>query len=248
MKPGWLVTGFLLFVVALAAVAPTSAQQNHTLEWGVEVGEEFTYVLQRKLVDAAWEQNMNNLIPFLSYLDEGQKILASVEELHAIPTEINPGDLPTSNWTLVRENDSDIISAGISGFAFPIGDWEALGEAFNVTGIAGMTLIDTSEEWGTILSGPLEGSSDIEIYHEQRYEKENGTQVYLRWTISHAGYRVVDVVFVQWHPGMPTVLPAELEITTILLAGVGVAFAIIVGVLVYKTVKSRKSLMQRLGE
>jgi hypothetical protein len=47
---------------------------------------------------------------------------------------------------------------------------------------------------------------------------------------------------------MPTVLPAELEITTILLAGVGVAFAIIVGVLVYKTVKSRKSLMQRLGE
>jgi hypothetical protein len=248
MKPGRLVTGFLLFVVTLAAVAPTSAQQTHTLEWGVEVGEEFTYVLQRKLVDAAWEQTMNDLIPFLSYLDEGQKILASVEELHAIPTEIDPDNLPTSNWTLVRENDSVIISTGISGFAFPIGDWNVLGEAFNVTGIAGMTLIDTNEEWGTILSGPLEGSSDIEIYHEQRYEKENGTQVYLRWAIKRAGYRVVDIVFVQWHTGMPTVLAAELEITTILLAGIGVALAIIVGVLVYMRVKSQKSLMQKLGE
>ncbi len=248
MKPGWLVTGFLLLVVTLAAVAPVSAQQNHTLEWGVEVGEEFTYVLQRKLVDAAWEQDMNNRIPFLSYLDEGQKIFASVEELDEIPTEVNPGDLPSSRWTLTRENDSNIISSGLSGLAFPVGDWDFLGEAFNVTGIAGMTLIDTNEEWGTILSGLLEGNSDIEIYHEQRYEKENGTQVYLRWTISYAGNRVVDVVFVQWHPGMPTVLPAELEITTILLAGLGVAIAIIVGVLAYKKVKSRKSLMQKLGE
>jgi len=248
MKPSRLVTGFLLFVVTLAAVAPTSAQQNHTLEWGVEVGEEFTYVLQRKLVEAAWEQNINDLIPFLSYLDEGQKILASIVELDEIPTEVDSSDLPASRWTLVRENDSDIISASISGFAFPIGDWDVLGEAFNVTDIAGMTLIDTNEEWGTILSGPLEGSSEIEIYHEQRYEKENGTQVYLRWTISYAGHRVVDVVFVQWHLGMPTVLAAELEIATILLAGIGVAFAIIVGVLVYKKVRSRKSLMQKLGE
>ena len=248
MKPSRLVTGFLLFVVTLAAVAPTSAQQNHTLEWGVEVGEEFTYVLQRKLVDAAWEQNMNNLIPFLSHLDEGQKIFASVEELDEIPTEVEPSDLLTSSWTLVRENDSVTISTGISGFAFPIGDWEVLGEAFNVTGIAGMTLIDTNEEWGTILSGPLEGSSYTEIYHEQRYEKENGTQVYLRWTISYAGNRVVDIVFVQWHPGVPTVLAAELEITTILLAGVGIAFAVVVGVIVCMRVKRRKSLMQELGE
>ncbi|MGY5861597.1 MAG: hypothetical protein RTU09_04420 [Candidatus Thorarchaeota archaeon] len=237
-----------MFVITLAAVAPASVQQSHTLEWGVEVGEEFTYVLQRKLVAAAWEQDMNNLIPFLSDLDEGQKILASVEELDVIPTEIDPSDLPTSSWILVRENDSDIISDDISGFAFPIGDWDVLGEAFNVTGIAGMTLIDTNEEWGTILSGPLEGSSYTEIYHEQRYEKENGTQVYLRWTINYAGNRVVDIVFVQWHSGMQTILAAELEITTVLLAVVGIAFAIIVGVLVYMRVKSRKSLMQELGE
>ncbi len=248
MKPSRLVTGFLLFVVTLAAVAPISVQQTNTLEWGVEVGEEFTYVLQRKLVAAEWEQNMNNLIPFLSYLDEGQKIFASVDELGAIPTEVDPSDLPTSRWTLVRENDSNTISTGISGFALPIGDWDVLGEAFNVTGIAGMTLIDTNEEWGTILSGPLEGGSDFQVYHEQRYEKENGTQVYLRWTISYAGNRVVDVVFVQWHPGMPTILAAELEITTILLVGLGIAIAIIVGVLAYKKIKSRKTLMQKLGE
>ena len=248
MKPSWLVTAFLLFVVTFAAIAPTSAQQTHTLEWGVEVGEEFTFVLQRKLVDAAWEQSMNNLIPFLSHLDEGQKIFASVEELEEIPTEVDPSDLPTSQWALTRENDSVIISTSISGFAFPIGDWDILGEAFNVTGIAGMTLIDTNEEWGTILSGPLEGSSDIELYHEQRYEKENGTQVYLRWTLKQAGYTVVDIVFVQWHPGMPTILAGELEMTTILLAGIGAVFAIIVGVVVYKKVKARKSLMQKLGE
>ena len=248
MKPSWLATVFLLFVVTLAAIAPTSAQQTNTLEWGVEVGEEFTYVLQRKLVEAAWEQDMNNLIPFLSHLDEGQRIFASVETLDEIPTEVGPSDLPKSRWTLVRENDSVIISTGISGFAFPIGDWDVIGEAFNVTGIAGMTLIDTNEEWGTILSGPLEGSSDIEIYHEQRYEKENGTQVYLCWTIRQAGYAVVDIVFVQWHPGMPTILAGELELATILLAGIGAVFAIIVGVVVYKKVKGRKSLMQKLGE
>ncbi|MHA1484336.1 MAG: hypothetical protein ACTSPR_03340 [Candidatus Thorarchaeota archaeon] len=248
MKPSWLVTVFLLLVVTLAAIAPTSAQQTHTLEWGVEVGEEFTYVLQRKLVEAAWEQNMNDLIPFLPHLDQGQKILASVDDLEEIPTEVDPSDLPKSWWTLVRENDSVSISAGISGFAFPIGDWDVLGEAFNVTGIAGTTLIDTNEEWGTILSGPLEGSSDIEVYHEQRYEKENGTQVFLRWTIRHAGYTVVDIVFVQWHLGMPTILAGELEMTTILLAGIGAVFAIIVGVVVYKRVKARKSLMQKLGE
>jgi hypothetical protein len=47
---------------------------------------------------------------------------------------------------------------------------------------------------------------------------------------------------------MPTVLAAELEITTVLLAGVGIAFALIVGVLVYMRIKRRKSLMQELGE
>ena len=248
MKPSWLVTVFLLLVVTLAAIVPTSAQQTHTLEWGVEVGEEFTYVLQRKLVEAAWEQNMNDLIPFLPHLEQGQKILATVENLEEIPTEVDPSDLPKSRWTLVRENDSAIISTSISGFAFAIEDWDVLGEAFNVTGITGMTLVDTNEEWGTILSGPLEGSSDIEIFHEQRYEKENGTQVYLRWTVKHAGYTVVDIVFVQWHPGMPTILADELEITTILLAGIGAVFAIIVGVFVYKKVKARNYLMQKLGE
>ena len=59
----------ILFIAILMTpmFGPVLAQSNHTLEWGVDPGEEFTYVLQR-----AYYADSNNrvfivsLLPFLA--------------------------------------------------------------------------------------------------------------------------------------------------------------------------------------
>jgi hypothetical protein len=232
-------------------IADVCAQSNHSLYWGVEEGEEFVYALQRKLIlNPTQEQLVTPQIPLVEYLDEGQKLTARVSDLEDVPTLINEStDIPLGFVTLIRENDSQLVPIDPLQFVVPIGDWNLLTEMSGFTSTEGLRLIDTDSEWGYTSSGSFSSAGTVISFHaELRYEKENGTLTYLRLRYSALGSDLIDIVFAQWHSGMPTILPPELQLTTVLILATALIFGTIIAVGVYRWYKSKKPIIQQLGE
>ena len=236
-----------MIMICTAAVPVTLAQMTHELSWGVDEGEEFVYALQRRLVNDAWKSYIETVLPFVAGFSEGQLVIVTVSSLDNITGLLE--DIPVSYCNLTRENDSVVILTNYQLMVVPIGDWSLLTEAGGFTTMPGVTVIDNEDEWGTLTSGVFEaGGLTVSLFQELRYEKENGTLVYLRLRYSSLGNDLVDVVFAQWHAAMPTVLPAELQMSTLLIIAVAAAVGLVVTILVYNQFKSRKSLVRQLGE
>jgi len=231
---------------SLALSAP-----DDSLYWAVEVDEEFTYALQRYLVtdESIWKDIAFHALPFGSSTGEGKKIVARVTGLETVPEQMNvTTDVPDSFCSVMRENDSVQLWSNLTLFVVPVGNWELLA---NLSGLIteGAILIDDEHEWGASQSGAFtQGSIVITFYSEIRYEKENGTLTYLRLRYGASGNDLLDIVFVQWHPGMPTILPPELQMSTVLTALLAVGVVSVVSVLVYKKYTSRRPIVRRLGE
>ncbi len=108
--------------VALILIAMTfspmfplvAAQSNNNLHWEVNVGDEIPLVLQRKVVDPSYEQYFVQYAPFIMNISEGQRLTANVIYLSPIPSYINSSEqIPHSNCTLIRDNDSTVICQGL---------------------------------------------------------------------------------------------------------------------------------------
>ena len=228
------------------------AQANHSLEWGVYVEEEFTYVLQRAyFADPSYTQIVAADLPFVSDMTVGEKYKLIVEDLDAIPILINESSqVPGSLCNLVRANDSTIIDADLLDFVIPIGDWEFYNQMTNLTGQGGVTLIDTAEEWGTTGTGSFQAldGSVITLTIDLRYEKENGTLNYMRHRYSTLGTDLIDIILVNWHPGMPTIASEGIQTTTILIISIGAVVGIIASILIYQGYRTKKPVVQKLGE
>ena len=245
----------LFLVMALfftPVLFPVAAQSNHTLEWGADVGEEFIYVLQREhYSDPRNYGYMEEQLPFLADIVQGEKVILEIGSLETIENLISESaQLPRSYCNLKRFNDSALIMANLTNLIHPIGDWNFLTETHNVTSTAGITLIDNQDEWGTNVVGIITGGdgSSIDIRIEMRYEKVNGTLSYLRHRYSTLGTDIIDMVFVHWYPGMPTIFGGDMQLTTTLIfATIGLA-GLIVAFLVYRGIKSKKTVAQRFGE
>jgi hypothetical protein len=252
MKSRLLTTLLFLAVFLTPTISPVLAQSNHALEWGVDTGEEFTYVLQRAFyADSNNEEYIASQLPFLSEIEVGQKVLLEVAQLDAIASMINTSlQLPRSLCDLLRENDSSLIMSDLPSFIVPIGDWDFLDEVENITGTEGLTLIDTDDEWGTIGAGiiPGTGASNINVRIEMRYEKVNGTLNYLRHKYTTLGNDLIDVIFVHWYPGIPTIVGGGFQTTTLMIVAVGGMVCLVVAFVVYRVVRGKKSMVQRLGE
>jgi hypothetical protein len=252
MKSRLLISILFLAVFPTPMVSLALAQSNHTLEWGVSPGEEFTYVLQRAFY--AGDNSRTFLVsqlPFLAQMRAGQKVLLEVNFLEEIASSINESaQLPRSYCSLLRENDSALIMSDLPSFVIPVGDWEFLNGIENITGTPGLTLIDTEDEWGTIGVGVISGSggSDINVRIETRYEKENGTLSYLRQRYTTLGNDLIDVIFVQWHPGMPTIVGGGVQTTTLMIIAACGITGLTVAFIVYRMIKGKKPVIQQLGE
>ncbi|MHA2139855.1 MAG: hypothetical protein ACXADC_02585 [Candidatus Thorarchaeota archaeon] len=245
--------------VLIVGAPPVSAQSNHSLEWGVEVGDEITYVLQRKLLDETFGSYLTVFMPFVSEVDEGQRITARVSHLDPIPSLINESlQMPGANCTLIRQNDSEIIMEDMFMVIVPIGDWnfssELGGFAFfggndssempsNFTDFAGgIEQVDTETSWGTIIDTSFVfGIFPISIYMEMLYEKTNGTLTNLRMRVNFAGNDMIDLMFTQWYPGIALVLPPELQLLTIGLISIGVVITLAV-IVFYRRRRMRRAV------
>jgi len=138
----------------------------------------------------------------------------------------------------------------LTSLVIPIGDWDFLSEIENITGTVGLTLIDNDDEWGTIGTGIIvdPGAVDITVHIEMRFEKENGTLSYLRHRYSALGNDIIDVIFVHWYLGMPTIVEEGVSAITVMMIALIGMIGLIVAFVVYRGIKSKKSIIQRLGE
>jgi hypothetical protein len=249
MKPGHIASMLFLAILIAPMFVPVLAQPNHTLEWGVSLDERFPYVLQREYYsDSTSEEFMEGQLPLLANIQVGEKFILEIESLETIEEQINESsEIPLSHCNLRREDNDSIIWEDVLGFVLPIGDWEFLEELESATGLA---IVETQDEWGTVGTGVIPGSggNEISVYVETRYEKENGTLSYLRYHYSILGTDLIDVVFAHWYPGMPTVIGGEIQLATILIIAICGFTAVIVAFLVYRVIKGKKSIVQRLGE
>lgn len=231
---------------------PVTAQSNHTLEWGADVGEQFTYVLQRATyASEAQKAAVGVELPYVTNLGLGQKAILTIEQLDAIPTQINSTfDMPVGRCNISRLNDSALLGTQLQLLIVPIGDWSFLTEIGNVTGTPGLTLVDTPDEWGTIGRGSYMDYSGatINVYIEMRYEKENGTLNYMRYYYTSGGAVLFDIIFAHWYPGMPTILPAGDSTVTFLIIALGGVIGVIVAFVTYRWYRGKKTLVQQLGE
>ena len=243
----------ILLLFILGSVIPVTVEaQTNTLEWAVTVDEEFTYVLQRAyFANPSYAVVVQGDLPYILELPVGEKAIMRATELDAIPSLINESSqMPLAYCTLVRANDSVPIATNQTGFVVPIGDWNFLTEIANITGLQGVTLIDTTDEWGTVGTGSYQAGdgSVISIYIEIRFEKENGTLNYLRHRYTSLDTDLIDVVLVNWHQGMPTVIGSEIQLSTIIILVIGGVAGLIIAFFVIRWYKNKKPLVQRLGE
>ncbi len=237
----------VLMLIGMFTLAPTALAANHSLEWGVEVGEEFTYALQRKTYNPTGLLMVPYWLLFLLDLEAGDLFTATVMELEFIPENIsNTENLPLSHVTLAK--DSTTLEIDSTAFVILVGDWNLQTERLNLTAHPDTTLIDTETEWGTSEESAFstEGYS-FNYRFEWRYEKTNGTLTFVQFTLSSFGSNLIDLVVAQWSEGTPTVIPDDLQLTTILIIVIGGTIGIIVAVLVYKWVKTPRGLAAELG-
>ncbi|TFG32840.1 hypothetical protein EU528_02075 [Candidatus Thorarchaeota archaeon] len=242
----------LALVLIYSSIPLTAEAQSHSLEWGVDVDEEFTYVMQRAyFADPSYVQVVSVDLPFVSNMTVGEKYTLKVTELDEIPTLINESSqMPKSTCDLERTNDSLLVGTELLNFVIPIGDWEFINQMTNLTGLEGISLVDTAEEWGSTGVGSflVGDGSVVTITIDLRFEKENGTLNYLRHRYSTLGTDLIDIIIVNWHPGMPTVVEGSLQTPTILIISIAAVVCFIVSIVVYLGYRSKKPVVQKLGE
>ncbi|MHA2377842.1 MAG: hypothetical protein ACXADS_01045 [Candidatus Thorarchaeota archaeon] len=244
--------GILLLVTMLSqsiVSTPVQAQSNHSLEWGVELGHEITYALQRKMLDPSYAAFFADYAPFLTEMDEGQRLIARVTNLDPIPDMVNESSqMPRSNCTLIRLNDSEVIMENMFMIAVPTGDWEFTSEMSNFSFFEEATIVDTADEWGTVIDATfVMALFPISIHMEMIYEKANGTMKVMQMLVSFAGSDIIDIIFAQWYPGMPLVLPRAWQppfLLTVALVGVAGIVIIFFGRRWYK---KRKLIVEEPG-
>jgi hypothetical protein len=201
------------------------------------------------MLDPSYSSYFADYAPFLTETNEGQRLIARVTHLDPIPSIINESSqMPSSNCTLIRMNDSEVIMENMFMIAIPVGDWDFTSEMSNFSFFEEATVIDTADEWGTVIDATfVMALFPITIHMEMIYEKANGTMKLMQMLVSFAGSDIVDVIFAQWHPGMPLVLPRAWQpplLLTVALVGVAGIVVIFFGRRWYKR---RKLIVQEPG-
>ncbi len=237
----------LVFIVVLT-ITPTMSNA-HSFVWGVDVGDTFTYALQRKVLDTNYAPLLPYWMSFVTSIDEGTKFNATIKEMDEIPETITTSDqIPLSHAVLVLEDNTTLL-ADSTAFAILIGDWEFHGELLNFSSDdPERTIIDTDEEWGLIEDSAFSlGGQIYEYLFEWRYEKSTGTLAYSRYRVTTLGSDLIDIIISQWHEGDPTILPREIQLITVLMVALGMSVGVIIAILVYRWAKTPRGLAAELG-
>ncbi|MGY5874397.1 MAG: hypothetical protein RTU30_01515 [Candidatus Thorarchaeota archaeon] len=247
-------------LVAQFLVVPAYAQTDQELSWGVEVGDEVKYVLQRKILDPTFGDQMAGMMPFITEVDEGHTIISRVDYLPPIPEAANESTFLFANCTIIRANDSEVLMEDMQMTVIPIGRWNesfSFGAPFgggppsevNETTDPGggfdmnFEQVNTTDDWGMTMSAQFWiAIFPISFHMEMVYYKANGTLRKLLFTVTMSGNPMFDVLFVQWYPGIVSIVPPEPSLIPYLIAAaIGIPVVLIVVFFVRRR-RSRRSL------
>ncbi len=248
MKRPLRVKAILLFFIISFAVLPITASAS-SLAWGVQVGDEFNYALQRKLLDTSYSPLMPPWMSFVLKLDEGDVFTATITGLDNISDTITSAqDMPFSHVWLSMDNGTTNIKTDASQFVVPIGDWDLQSTLLNISDLPDVTMVNTTTEWGISEDSSFVGGSTTYTYlYQWRYGKAQGTLDYARYRLSTYSGDLIDVIISKWSAGDPTVLPPEIQPSTILIIATAAALGVIVAFLVYRWAKTPRGLAAKLG-
>ena len=139
--------------------------------------------------------------------------------------------------------------ADSTAFAILIGDWDLQGEFLNFTlDDPERSIINTDTEWGLAEDSSFVYEDRVYDYHyEWKYLKSDGTLSYSRYRVTTLGTDLIDIIVAQWNEGDPTILPPEMQLSTILMVALGGVVGVIVAILIYRWVKTPKGLAAELG-
>ncbi len=231
-----LITIPCILIVQILVYSPVAASSD--LVWGVEVGDESPYVLERKLVSGAFSEYMENFTNFLDKADEGQRIIIRVDHLDSIPDTLNTTErMPQANCTLMRENDSEIIMEDMQMMAVPVGIWDVQNQEVNSSFPGEIEYIDTADEWGTVIRGEFWMAIVIKIdmQFETTYYKSNGSLSRLWIRVNVAGVPNIDILLAHWSPPTnsdtsPIINASTITNTTMEPQGIAIVKVAVVGV------------------
>jgi hypothetical protein len=249
MKRPLRVRAILLFFIISFSVLPIAASAS-SLTWGVQVGDQFSYALQRKLLDTSYVPLMPPWMSFVLKLNEGDVFTATVTQLDNISETISSAqDMPFSHVWLSTDNGTTNIKTDASQFVVPIGDWDLQTTLLNVSELPDVTLVNTDTEWGISEDSSFVGGTTAYTYlYEWRYGKEQGTLDSARYRLSTYSGDHIDVIMSKWSEGDPTVLPPEIQPSTILILATAGTVGVIVAFLIYRWVKTPRGLAAQLGK
>ena len=232
-----LLTLIIIILMITPAFSQVEGQHDLDLEWGVEVGDEITYVLQRKYLDEQMGQMIQQFMPFITRIDAGQKVIARVDYLPEIEENSTYSMFSGANCSIIRENDSEILMENMSMFVIPLGIWNMnqsepneTNETRTQTMFGGFEMYNDTNEWGMTMSGDMW----VAIFHivfnmKILYYKMNGTLNRMEMKVDISGTPSVDILFVQWKPNMATIVPMDFPIWPVIIySSVGVVVVLII--------------------
>ncbi|MGY5853572.1 MAG: hypothetical protein RTU92_08420 [Candidatus Thorarchaeota archaeon] len=245
-------------LVAQILVVPAHAQEDQEMSWGVEVGDDVKYVLQRKILDPTFGDQVGSMMPFITEVDEGQTVISRVDYLPPIPENGNESTFLFANCTIIRANDSEVLMEDMGMTVIPIGRWN---ESFNFGSPFGggppsevnettdpgggfdmnFEQVNTTEEWGMKMSAQFWiAIFPISFLMEMIYYKANGTLRKMLFTVTMSGNPMFDVLFVQWYPGIVPIVPPPLSLIPYLMAAaIGIPIVLIVVFLIRRRRRRR---------
>jgi hypothetical protein len=231
----------MLVTVGLIEVA---GRAPPVLEWGVEVGDELTYILQKKTLDPSASSEVEEYIPFINMLEVGRRMVARVDFLGAIPEPTNESwSMPLSNCTLIRENDSEVMTENMSMIVIPLNVWHLNSGQFNMTYGEGYSLVNTTQQFGSVYEGQFwAGILLVSVSFEMTYSKADGALDKMMMKAEVYWSEVVNVLIMRWIPGttMPSSTTEATDSGWIGFALVGVALGVIVALAIVTAMRLRR--------
>jgi hypothetical protein len=235
----------LLSLALIVSILSSAPMQSDDLSWGISVGEEISYVLERKFVSDTVSEYVEDFAGFLNEIEEGDTIVARCTHLDSILSPVNLSEgVPQANFTLLRESDSQVLLENMQLLAIPVGLWDYETDGMNSSFPGEFEQVNTTEQWGSIISGDFwMGLININMHFEMIYYKSNGALLRMKMIVKMLGLTNVDILLthMDWfnNPSSTEMTVTGPTIDSLTIIGISAVCIAVLAVVGYRKTRNR---------